>query len=115
MEGNDVTATYTERDLALLIALGLLLAISPAKASAKEHQLSAPGASALDPSSIHYLGAFRPPENGQENEDSFSYSGEALAFSPNGNRGQAPQAWPFCARRPCFASSPAVKQAEGPE
>lgn len=106
MEGNDVTATYTERDLALLIALGLLLAISPAKTSAKEHQLSTPGASALDPSSIHYLGAFRPPENGQGNEDSFSYSGEALAFSPNGNRGQATQAWPLLCPRPMFCVLP---------
>ncbi len=106
MEGNDEQRHTRSGALALLIAFGLLLAISPAKASAKEHQLSAPGASALDPSSIHYLGAFRPPENGQGNEDSFSYSGEALAFSPNGNRGQETQAWPLLCPRPLFRALP---------
>lgn len=74
--------------LACLTALMVLLFIGHPQAEGEPAQLSTPTATALDPNDIHYLGAFRLPEDGEGNEDSFAYSGEALAFSPGGDGGQ---------------------------
>lgn len=42
----------------------------------------------LDPNSIRYLGAFRLPPDGEGEERSFAYSGEALAYCGTGDNGK---------------------------
>lgn len=69
----------------LLSALVMLLLLSVGHMT---QATQSPDGQALRPEMIHYLGAFRLPEDGVGDENSFSYSGEALAFSPSGNGGE---------------------------
>lgn len=45
-------------------------------------------AGALNPGDLHYLGAFRLPENGSDEAHFYSFGGEALAFNPRGDEGR---------------------------
>ncbi len=50
--------------------------------------LSRPGAGALDPRDIRYLGALRLPPDGEGDENAFAYGGEAMAFCQSGDSGK---------------------------
>ena len=51
--------------------------------SKEEVTFSAPTENALSEESLDYLGAFRLPEDGEDERNMFSWGGEALAYSPN--------------------------------
>lgn len=53
----------------------------------KTINLPAPSESALSPNALQYLGAFRLPQEGETEQQSFEYSGEAMAYCSSGNNG----------------------------
>lgn len=59
----------------------------PAAGEGAEVPYLTPGSGALDPAHIRWLGAFRLPPDGEGEENSFSYSGEAMAYCESGNGG----------------------------
>jgi len=50
--------------------------------------LSIPSENAILPESLEYLGAFRLPEDGDDETEMFSWGGQAMAFNPKGNNGE---------------------------
>ncbi len=75
------------KSVVILFLCALLCAQAAYARSGGGENADAADAGLLSPGCLRYLGAFRLPEDGADEAHSFSYSGEAMAYSPTGAGG----------------------------